>query len=397
MRNSNLLLTHSWSHNIGDATILYSTIKAIRDVAPMANITVLASDPAFTMEVLPQSDADIKGWIWPIDKPDPGIGGLLRYACIFASNLFTVISYRLMKAELYLLNKQFAPQMKSYFESDVVICVGGDYLGPDYFFLTTLSELLYAKILGKKSILFGQTIGPFRNFLVKSVVSAVLNHTDIIIVREPISAGYLREMGVSRFHVTADLSFACDFKKTKCTTNDVIIVAKKPKKKTVSAKYAQTLGALAKRISEDFGYQVILLSTELGDIPYQRELAGHMPEYVRLNDKLFDPQETARMIGASKFIISSRMHAIILGCLSSTPFYALGNSHKFTGVLESICEDCHTDFSEIGEDTVEKILLRMKDRERLRSAISTSFPSMVDKARNNSLILKNCLQDWGLI
>ena len=115
----------------------------------------------------------------------------------------------------------------------------------------------------------------------------------------------------------------------------------------------------------------------------------------RIDGELMTPQEIADAISKSEFIVSTRMHAIILGTLSRTPFFAVGDSHKFTGVLGPLCDGCVMDIDDFDENSVETIIQSIKNRESLRKSISANFPQVRKRAMENAGIILGKLREWG--
>jgi polysaccharide pyruvyl transferase WcaK-like protein len=382
---------------MGDAAMLLTTRGMLKEAVPDVKVTALVSHPEFTRERCPGIDAKLCGWLWPV--PEAGKAGFLDlcwYPFILLSNFVSVIAHRLLKARIFTINKRFAGALSSYFDCDVVISPGGDFISPNYFFVTTFSEFLMAKILGKKLVIIGQTMGPFKGLLNGRLAALVLNLADLIIVREHATARQLEGIGVRGHRVTTDLAFAFpeNVKRGKGDKRRVIICPKKIGGPSKRALYAEQLGKLAGRIIEEFGSEVVFLPTDLHDVDFQREISSKIDGKVKHIEEVHPPGRIAEIISDADFIVSSRMHAIILGSLSSTPFFAVGDSFKFSEILDSLCEGCAMGIEELDDKGIERIIERIREREKLRGMIADRMAHVGERARESSSILGEKLREW---
>jgi colanic acid/amylovoran biosynthesis protein len=98
-------------------------------------------------------------------------------------------------------------------ESNLVISSPGGFL-QDYDTFSSLLPNLYlifiAQLLKKPVILYAQSIGPFRNSILRVLSRFVLNRVELITLREEISKGYLSKSGITNppIIVTADATFS---------------------------------------------------------------------------------------------------------------------------------------------------------------------------------------------
>jgi colanic acid/amylovoran biosynthesis protein len=395
-----ILIPHSWSLNMGDTAILLATVKMLSDIAPHSEITALVSHPEFTKERCPHINARLEGWPWPTPDADRiGVFDLVQYPFILLSNFISAIAYRLFKARIFIFNKKFSRALSSFFDCDVVISPGGGYIGPHYWFVTTFSEFLISKILGKKLVICTQTIGPFKGLLNGRMAAWVLNLVDLIVVREKQTASQLERIGVRNVHTTTDVAFAFPktIKQSSAQGKKIIICAKRLQQPVQREIYANQLRKLTERIMDEFDCEVLYLPTDKYDVEFQSELISEMPGKVRQIEEVHPPDKIAEIISEADFLISSRMHAMILGSLSSTPFYAIGDSFKFEGVLGNLCENCSMNIQDFDEKGIDNIAEQIRDAKRLRKRISDRLPFLKKKAMENSLILSKKFQDWGIV
>ncbi len=368
----NILVAHSWSRNVGDMALLSTTIRMLEEAAPGACITALVAHPEFVRERC-NLNARLERWPWPLERRRWDI---ILYPAIYLSHVLSVLAYRLFKARIFLFKKYERP-LSAIFDTDVLVSPGGDFISPRYGFITTFSEFLFAKILGKKLIIFPQTIGPFTGLLNGSASSYVLNMADLILVREHETKRLLERIGVADAVVTADVVFTFPSPPETKRKNRVIICAE-----DIPGGYETYLEGLAKMIKRE-GLEVVFMAANGGDITINERLAKKTGTAVI--KEIHPPEKVARILSGSEFLVSSRMHPIVLGTLSSTPFFAIGDSFKFRAVLGDLCEDCWTKTDGI---SIERIMDRIRDRERLREEIGMRLPQVQERSRESIRILR---------
>lgn len=382
-----IVITHSWSLNMGDAAILLSLLEMLKSVSPASGITVLTSHPSFTRDRCPEIQADICGWPWPVPgSARPTLPELFSWPFVFIGNMLTALLYRLSGRKVFLLNGRFSEPLMRMMDCDVVISPGGHFIGQRYFFITSLGEIAMSKIMGKRFLICAQTIGPFDGWLSRRLVTAVLSLADIIVTRDSRSAGWLRREGLKNVHVTADLAFTFGHPQ-KCKKSRIVLSPKGVSKD--SERYVAGMAKLARSLADESGYDVLILPTDSYDLGVQSEIAARLDGKASRVDKVLPPARIAALIGESSFIVSARMHAIILGSKSCTPFLAISDSDKFADILGSFYEGgCVA----AGVDSTERALMLFRDRKELAKKMAAALPGLESKAIENAQILRKFLE-----
>ena len=388
-----VLIPHSWSYNMGDAAMLLAMSDMMRRVSTGSEVAALVSHPQFTRERCAGIKAEIEGWPWPVPEGKPSFFDLARYPVVFLANMFSALLYRAFRKKVFILNSEFSGPMGRFFDCDVVISPGGDFIGPNYVFMTTFGEFMMARILGKKLVIMAQTMGPFKGMLNGTLAGLALRLPNLIVVRENRTAADLKKIGINAV-VTADLAFT--FPKASGVAKNrkgvrVIICPKKIGRGREA--YCRSMRMLAEKIA-GLGCEIVFMPTDKYDVDFHKEIASGLDVKHEIISEVKPPEDIARIIANSDFVVSSRMHAIILGTLSSTPFVAIGDSFKFSEILEPLCRDCTIGVSELDEN-IEGIAARIVDRERLRKSIGENFPSVRERALRNESILAEKFGEWG--
>jgi len=374
---------------MGDAAMLLTLVDMLKRISPEASLSALVSDPAFTSEKCPGINAELHGWPWPIPESGrPGVLELLGYPLIFFGNMLTAIAYRIFKARVFLFNKRFSGPLTQLMECDAVVSPGGDFIGPRYFFITSLGEVVMSRIMGKRFILCAQTIGPFDSWIMRKIVAATISLADLVILREERSAAWLRKEGLKHVKVTTDLAFAFGYPQKRKKKSRIIFCPKGVLKDGEG--YVEGMVRLARRLADETGCEIVILPTDSHDKEIQSEIASRLDGKASIIGEVLPPLRIAKEIAEAEFIISGRMHAIILGSRSCTPFLALSDSDKFADILGRFYEGgCVA----AGADSTDKALGLFRERESLAKKMSAALPELERKALENGRILREFLKD----
>lgn len=383
-----VLIPHSWSQNMGDLAMLTAAVSGLRNALPGASITALVSHPDFTKQ---RSDLGIRlsPWPWPL-KSRPGLA-MAWYPLILISHFISITAFSLTGKRIFLSG--YSRPLSEFFDCDLVVSPGGDFISPRYWFITTFSEFLFAKMLGKRVILLSQSIGPFDGFLRKDIARFALRLADTIIVREETSAQNIRDLGLD-CRMTADLAFAFPDVPMKRKARDGVVICPKRMDSGLPG-YRDTIMRVARAIRERTGMGIVVLPTDTHDLELQAEIASRLPDAEVIRE-VYPPQRIAEILSDSEFLISSRMHAIILGSLSDTPFFSIGDSFKFRSVLEDFPGGCVADYRDFSEADLEDLMGALERREETRKRIASTLPAVRDRSLSAFDIIKSECTRWGL-
>lgn len=391
-----VVIGHSWSLNMGDAAMLKTIEGIIRGISPDISMTALLSHPEYSKARCRGLHARVLGWPWPIKQGRKGIIDIaVIYPLIYINNLASAAAYRLFGIKLFLFNRRFAEPLSSIFECDAFICPGGDFISPKFFFHSTFGEIIMARMLGKRIVVCAQTIGPFKGMLDKKLAAFVLRMADVVIVREEATAKHLRELGVEGAEVTADLAFMFDAGKAPWGKRRRKVIITPKKINGDRAAYAGGMIRLAAELADRHGYEVEFLASDAYDSGFQAEIAASLGGRVSLAGDVFPPEEIARRMSEAEFVVSSRMHAIILATLSGTPFFAIGDSHKFEAILGDLCTGCTIGVDELDDEGVGKVVRAVKGSAAISDSVRKKFPLVLAKSRRNAEILARKFREWG--
>lgn len=232
--------------------------------------------------------------------------------------------------------------------------------------LTHSTQLLIAIFQRKKVAVFSQSIGPFFHTLSKLIAKLVLNKTDLIIVREPITFEYLRRLGIrkSKLVMAADAAFllpsipkhvaesiiAKESGKISekpligIVTSQIIYKWMFPNCKDLGKKYnlyTESMAKIVDHVVEKFNSNVLLISQCIGRYARHDDRIAAEEVFRKVNRKervivvhgMYSPQEIKGLIGCCELVISAKMHSAIAAATMGIPLVVLSYSSKTLGIF----------------------------------------------------------------
>jgi len=203
----NILVSHWDPYNFGDRAITIGSLNALRQLMPNVDITVSSPVPEIEQQSYRQYQATAIKTPWLIGY-DKTTSLLNKIFCFGIPILFLILNctlHRLLKP----LNIPVKGKLQDY---DLYIELGTDthtrYAGSLAFYNSYLSILLFI-IIKKPFVMYAESFGPFKGRLDKFVTRFICNRASLIMVRDEISLGYLRQIKVDNpnLHLTADPAF----------------------------------------------------------------------------------------------------------------------------------------------------------------------------------------------
>ena len=240
----------------------------------------------------------------------------------------------------------------------VIDFTGGDSFSDMYGISRFLKEssLKVLALLSKTPLIFGpQTIGPFKNKIIKALASYIMNNSHQVFVRDKLSYDYAKSMNIDSILVT-DIAFCLSY-----DTQNVQLPINDNFKIGININALMWSGGYSGK--NDFGLQlnyseyIVNLIKELLKKEYSVYLIPHVLAnnrieddyyincqiYEKINDpnlylspKFRTPNEAKKYISSMDFFIGSRMHATVAAFSTNIPFIAVSYSRKFQGLYDSL-------------------------------------------------------------
>lgn len=291
--------------------------------------------------------------------------------------------------------------------SKVFLYGGGNLIQDD---TSTRSLLFYlmtiwiAEKMGLKVMIYANGIGPLKRSLNRYLTGRILNHVDVITLREEHSYKEIINLGITRpvIKTTADPALAvADYKLEDC--NKLLSSLGIPSGRSyfgVSArvypghgayepeKYEAAIAGLADHMYERFGLLPVFIPMQYPvDYPILKRIAAKMKNKCYVVEKLLNVQETVSLISCMDILAGMRLHALIFAAATGVPVVGLSYQPKIDAFLKysgqaSAGNVLSLDYNKLvrtAEDVWERRL-------EIRKQLETGILHFRDKALENARI-----------
>ena len=414
----------------GEAAMIISTAKALREKIPNVSITILTAYPPQEIDILKYSKYDLKvlpGLIQGIYSVGPKLKFLkskVLKAVVYVTILLTpmieytlwLLLYKGLRLNTGFLIRNATDTVKEYSDADWIIFCGGQYItnvGPGL--LIALYEIIFSKLLGKPVMLYAQSFGPFNPKYARPLIKRILNKVDIITTREGISKRYLNDIGVTApIFETADAAFLLPpipredaltliEHEARIPKNELMVGLTAipwyfPNEKSEANKikkfenYLEALAGAVDYIIEKLNVHVIFfphvtLPPSNDDRPISKEVFNRIENKSKvtvLTDD-YSPEQLKGMYGCMSLFIGTRYHSCIFALSMNVPTIPIGYSHKAPGITKMLgLEDYLVDINTITtHDLISKIDKIGIERDEVKKKLEEKIRVMQAKSMDN--------------
>lgn len=353
----NILITDYYcASNRGDAAILEGVYQSLQREYPDADITVMTEHPD-AAELVHGIDAvkqTFAGFDWRISKKN-----LARAYLSITSPL-----YRRGRHPLGFNVIRHQGNLDPYLKADLVVSTGGQFLTDIYFpsKVGVLWEHLYLSQIDTPSVIYAQTLGPFKRSPYRRMVRHVLDRMEVIITRDEQSKQNVEELGVSTpVYATADAAFAMSLDSPRQAPLDafqlnedlppdseltVSISAREwahTKEGTTEDDYVVAIANTIDWLVSSRDANVVFASTCTGLEGYNRDdrtfaarILNRMEydESAQILSGEYRPHELVEIYDHMDLHIGMRMHSNILAMMAETPVIPIQYQFKTKGLAK---------------------------------------------------------------
>lgn len=403
----NILILNSGVTNKGSRALIVSTTSTIKKYVPDSNFILMGYE-------INQSKIPIKKQIAlnPLKNIAPWTY-LLYCTYIHTCKRVGINMPISEKSRLY-----------DYYNADVVINSGGDHLSGEKskFGLSSFMNILYAKLLDKPVVLYGESLGYYTNPMFNYIAKNIINQTDLIILREEISKKYLETNNICnpKVFVTADPAFLLDpISQTevyKILNKEGINEIQEPliginpsgfishfRKNGSDQDETEIIDIFVQTIDhviETMNATVILIPHVYTKNVDDRKTISHIYEKVKNKSKTnvirseYEPDELKGVIGMCDLFIGARMHATIASTSMLVPTIGIAYSHKMYGIIgQMLGQDKY--IININELNYDILSAKIKDiwtnRKKVKNELETKVPIIKQKALLSGEYVKGLL------
>ncbi len=254
--------------------------------------------------------------------------------------------------------------VRVYAEADLILDLSGDSFSDwKNRSIMNVLALLPAILLGKRFVLFSQSIGPF-NFVTLPFARFCLEKSNLIVIREEITRRYLECIGIKNRHLSLAADCAFLLEPPSSTRVLEILKAHHISEQDRPLVGISVSGFMLDQFFKGYDIQYFSIMSEITDYIVQSKKAyvvllphSITPCYwgnddvnaikgvyrlvknkrnVKLVDGDHDPIELKGIIGCCDFFIGCRMHANIAAISQNIPTIALGWSRKYYGIMKRV-------------------------------------------------------------
>lgn len=407
-----LILNAGWS-NKGNRALVQSTMEAINMFIPRTEFNLMGPTDVVHKELCIRRQL---GWGVSIRKSHYTIISLLyliKCVCIYVFRRFDVHIRVTKKSKLF-----------DYYDCDVVINSGGDSMSGEYGIATlnTFINILYAILLNKPVVLYGESLGYFQNPVLNSIAKFIFNKTKLILLREELSREYLHNRGVTdpAIYVTADPAFLLDavsqsrvfeilfaegieeIQKPLIGINPSGLISRFSGKRHEKAEeeFANILAKVIDSLVKNLNATILMIphvytiGADDRISIYKIFRAVENKSKVRMIKNEYTPQELKGIIGQCDLFIGARMHATIASTSMLVPTVAIAYSHKMHGIIGEMLgqEKYIIDIKRLNyESLISKINDTWDNREKIKKELEMKIPMVKEKAMLNGKLVKELL------
>lgn len=258
-----------------------------------------------------------------------------------------------------LIKGRFWRHLNELRKTDLFVLGGGGILRDNTNWrnlLRLLDEIWYAKMLGKKVMLYGIGVGPFKTTLGRKLIGASVRMCDLVTVRSQRGAQLLREVGVDpqRIHVVCDPAFLLA---PRAPADPALQALFEPGKKTIGFYPTFALETLHKgeqfdelakaldALAEDPEVRLVAVPMSVrenrpDDVTTARCIQARMkhPQRLHIYEKRLDAAELKWVTSQAVLNLTVRLHAMIFSLGCNVPVVAVNYEPKVANVFNEFNE-----------------------------------------------------------
>ncbi len=352
---SNIVISGYYgSKNAGDEAMLAAMLEVFSELDPKLNITVISSDPDYTVK---------------------------RHG-VNAVNWLNVI------AILKVLSK-----------ADLLISGGGSLLqnvtsGRSLYYY--MGILFLAKLVNTPIMLYAQGIGPIYGSFARYLMRWFGNHSSLITVRDNDSLLELKALKITRPRIkaTADPVLAINSVDKKIGQSILkkyhISIAKPIIGISVRewrdwTHYKEILAKAADRAAKELDTQILFMPMQYPeDVKAAKQIVNKMRTPTCILKEDFTTAELMSLVGNMDLMIGIRLHALIFAGVMGTPMIGISYDPKIDRFLKSIDEKAAGNLENIDvEKLVSQIKIKWNNKENYRQMNLTRMPKQLNIAQTN--------------
>ena len=369
--------------NTGDEAILSSILSDLRQACPGACFTVISHDPPATaarhgVRAIPWSEPHaMAGATDNADLVIVGGGGLFHDASGFAPDaLFTKQSWGL-----------------------------GMYS----------AAAMYGSLAGKRVMLYGVGIGPFRSSLAAEYTKAACLAADVVTVRDGLSRDLLESAGVprSRILLTADCAFASQpcakgtelppglLPNRAASGPTVAVVVREWSVDVEPAHWEERLARALDGFVQSEGGRLVFVpfqtleSEKENDLAVARRIASQLnPQAdVAVVEERMGPEEVKALIASCHLVVGMRLHSVVFAAQAGVPIVALSYDPKVSALMKRLgLPEFDVPVGDIQPRRLRELMTRALGELEIPASLQAASGDLAQQAHRNAELARELLE-----
>ena len=412
----NIIISHVYSSdNKGDAALTSVLISDLKQKLPSATITILKLESTKKNGQFEGAQEKPSFMYYVANRYKNPLLKLAYALYMMSATLLWVAWLKATGWHAY-LPKHLREVAQVYEQADLIVPVGGGYirsrkgLVERFNIPLLLHPLLLGYLLGKPTVLYSQSMGPFQNKVEKMMVSFVLRRMTLILLREDISVKLLLSMGVVDNVMRAiDSGFLLKSSEKINVRREYGIRANKllvgvtvrswlsgNAQAAYEKAVANALDVLVKTANAHVIFIPQVTATKGDDdrIVSRRvySLMRHKKSASVVNDEP-DHHRIKSMYDSLDILLGTRFHSVIFSLTSHVPVLAIEYEHKTSGIMRDLkLENWVIKIEEAtAENLTKKLQELVQNQANYRKHLHTHLPSYLHRARQTIELLANAL------
>lgn len=358
-----IIVSHVFSNeNKGDAALLSVLLSDMKKTFNNPDITILSIDKIEINETFEGFPVINSFMFHSLNRYQNLVVKFLYSFYVVGVTLFWAFVYKKTKIRISMPD-HLRKLVELYSATDLIVPVGGGYMRgkPDMVSTILLMLLLHpfilSRILGKPSVVYPQSVGPFGNSIQEAMVRYVLKNVDLMFIREDISVRLLRSLGVGQNVIrTVDSGFGfhgdgkINLRSILNISNDYPIVGitvRKWLKKDGQDSYEESIAHFADHIINHYLVNVVFIPqvTAVYHRDDDREVGHRIQKTMKMKELAFvmgeryDHHTIKSIYSQVDFTVGTRFHSVIFSLTSNVPAIAIEYEHKTSGIMHDLALD----------------------------------------------------------
>jgi colanic acid/amylovoran biosynthesis protein len=412
----NIIISHVYSSdNKGDAALTSVLIHDLKRKFPKATITILRLESVQKngfFEGVPEKPSFMYYGLNTYRNP---AGKLLYVLYMMSATLVAATWLRATGRYLY-LPAHLRELLRLYAQADLIVPVGGGYIRSRKGLLNRwnipllLHPLLLGSLLGKLTVLYSQSVGPFQNGFEERMVAFVLKRMTLILLREDTSVALLARLGVT-YNVSRAIDSGFLLRSNRAV--DVRQLYHIPAGKLLigvtvrswlegaaQTRYEKAIAQSLDQLVRDANAYVLFIpqvTATKGDD--DRIVSRRVQNFMRhtgattLIDDAPDHYRIKAIYDNLDILLGTRFHSVIFSLTSYVPVLAIEYEHKTSGIMRDLqLEGWVVKIEDATVQTLAPLLQKLvQEQVQYRHHLRKHLPVYIDQAEQTVLRLEEAL------